>query len=313
MRRILLTAVVLLLLGMVSGLLSVGWFLRSEEVLVPNLVGQELVAASDLVGKKGLGLEISDRVASAYVPANHIVKQDPLPGERLPRGAKILVVLSTGLLETEVPEVRGEYLARAKTILAEQGLQVGEVVRVHTERMAEGKVLAQNLLPGEKVSHGSSLGLVVSAGPPLPAYVMPDLRGKSLLQVQEEIQPYRLAIGTVQYTDQQEGKPGTVVAQSPLPGARVEEGTAISLTLVQANRVVQGGEAGKFALFRYRTPAGSEPQRIRIVIRTQGERREVFNQVQAPDSEIRLLVPIQGETYAQIYQDETLIEERRLQ
>jgi hypothetical protein len=185
---------------------------------------------------------------------------------------------------------------------------VGEILSIPNESVLEERVIAQSPLPRQTVLKGSAVNLLVSVGRPKTPYVMPDLRGESLSDAQELLKKWRFRLGAVRYSQESTEPPGTVVAQSPAFGARVEEGATVSLTLVPLEESLQEG-AGKFALVRYRVPMGLAPQRIQIVV----SNREVFNQIQAPGSEVRVLVSVKGETRAQIYSDGTLVEEKYLQ
>ncbi len=299
---------ILVLIGIGGGFLAVRLFVQKERVTAPNLIGHEVSAVAELLNKRGLRLQVMDRITSTVVPANHVVKQDPMPGEPLTKGDTIRVILSSGISEASVPEIRGESLYRARRLLTENGLNSGEIVYIPSKTVAADHVIAQSPLPGQTLPKGNAVNMIVSSGKRKVAYVMPDLRGGTLVQTQELLKKWGLKLGDMRYTEQITGKPGTVVAQSPPPGARIEEGAPVALTLVPPGEMFSRETEGKFALLRYRVPFGPTPQRIQIIVRD----REVFNQMQEPGTEVRLLIPVLGETVAQIYSNGTLVEEQRI-
>ena len=70
----------------VLGARALAALLFPPEVVVPDLVGQSLEAAQTRASALGLKLETRYLLASAEVPRNHIISQDPRAGRTVPRG-----------------------------------------------------------------------------------------------------------------------------------------------------------------------------------------------------------------------------------
>ncbi len=135
-------------------------------MVVPDLVGQSLEAAQTRASALGLKLETRYLLASAEVPQNHIISQDPRAGRTVRGGRTIWVVVSTGPEVVTVPAVEGMALREARLILNEAGLRVGRVEERYAPEISPGQVLEQNPPAEAEVEAGQLVDLVVSRAAP---------------------------------------------------------------------------------------------------------------------------------------------------
>ena len=98
----------------------------------------------------------------------------------------------------------------------------------------KGIVLEQAPKAGTTVPQGTKVTLVVSNGP--PGVAMPDLVGLAAADAVNALQARKLT-ATLQQKPSQEA-PGTVLAQSPKPGARAKPGTKVILQVAKGNAAV---------------------------------------------------------------------------
>jgi beta-lactam-binding protein with PASTA domain len=299
-------------LGALAALIMVRFTLTHEGVVVPDLAGKDLVAALEASNKQGLSVKVSDRAFSASTPSNHIISQDPRPGAWLRPEGIIRVVVSKGMGELAVPAVHGVNWRDAKATLERYGLRVGEILRVHSDRVALDSVIAQSPPPDSKVMKGGAISLLVSDGLWPASYVMPDLRGQPQYAANEMAASIGLRVEKVSYTDRPEARAGSVVTQRPAPGQRVMAGNGVELVLAKRESTPTNS-VGTFTLFQHRVQAGSGPRRVQIIVSNADERRQVFDQVRDSGGEVRVLVKVKGETVARVYYDGVLVEEKRVE
>jgi serine/threonine-protein kinase len=128
---------------------------------VPNVAGLGTVEARVLVEKDGFKLEVGEPVADARVAVGKIVKQGPAADTPYERGRSVLVQVSSGPGEVDMPKLAGLGLNKAKEEAEKVGLkpQVTWVSRAETATFA---VLSQKPAPGEKVKPGTDVELVVN-------------------------------------------------------------------------------------------------------------------------------------------------------
>ena len=304
--------VFLVILGAATAVVAVKIVVTREGVVVPDLMGKDVVAALEVANKYGLGLKITDRVFNTSAPTNSIISQEPKPGGWLKPEGIIRVVVSKGLGEAAVPTVQGRLSGEAKATLERYGLRLGELLRIHTERVARETVIAQNP-PGEaKIMKGGPVTLLVSDGPWPVSYVMPDLRGQPQYVANEMMASIGLVVEKVSYAERPEARAGSVLDQRPSPGQKVTAGERVQLILAK-REATPTGSIGTFTLFQHRMAEGSGPRRVQIIVANADERRQVFDEVREPGGDVRVLVKVKGETIARVYYDGVLVEEKRIE
>jgi beta-lactam-binding protein with PASTA domain len=315
MKRLLklITAVVCVIaLGALTAVIVIRLTVTREGVVVPELIGKDLVAALELANKQGLSLKVVDRAFSTSVPSSQIISQDPRPGSWMRPEAIIRVVVSKGVGEVVVPAVHGTSWRDAKSTLERYGLRVGEIYRVHSARVARDTVIAQSPPASSRVMKGGTVALLASDGSWPISYVMPDLRGQSQSTANDMAAAIGLRVERVRYMDRPEAQAGSVLTQQPSPGQRVMAGQGVELVLAKRESTPIGS-VGTFTLFQHRVPAGPKPRRVQIVVANADEQRQVFDQVREAGGEVRVLVKVKGQTVAKVYYDGVLVEERRIE
>jgi serine/threonine-protein kinase len=306
------TLTVLILLGALAAFVTVRLTLTRDGVVVPDLVGKELVAALEVSNKQGLTLKVADRAFSPSAPSNHIISQDPQPGNWLRPEGVIRVVVSKGLGELPIPAVHGNSWRDAKATLERYGLRVGDMTRVFDERAPRDNVIAQSPPAGAKIMKGGTVFLLVSDGPTAVSYVMPDLKDQTQSTANEIAASIGLRVEKVSYTNRPEVRAGSVVAQKPAPGERVTAGQGVELALAK-RETTPSNSVGTFTLFQHRIMAGAGPRRVQVIVSNADERRQVFDQMRDSGGEVRVLVRVKGETMARVYYDGLLVEEKRIE
>ena len=146
------------LLYLLSRELGVG---GSSEVAVPSVIGKtESDARREL---EDVGLEVrKEDFADDDRPTGQVVDQDPKLGAKVRKGSEVVIQVSTGPPEVDLPDVRNRSLEAAT-----QALEAGKfVVRTRFEeddRVKANVVFDQNPRPG-KAPRGSEVMLTVSRG-----------------------------------------------------------------------------------------------------------------------------------------------------
>jgi serine/threonine-protein kinase len=307
------TALVLVIvLGALTAVVVVRLTVTREGVIVPDLIGKDLVAALELSNKQGLSLKVADRSFSPSTPSNQIISQDPRPGSWMQPEAIIRVVISKGVGEVVIPAVQGVPWRDAKSTLERYGLRVGDLYRVHSTRVARDHVIAQSPPATSRVIKGGTITLLASDGPWGVSYVMPDFRGQSQSTANELAAAIGLHIEKVRYTDRPEARAGSVITQQPIPGQRVMAGQGVELVLAKRESTPTSS-VGTFILFQHRVPTGTGSRRVQIIVANAEEQRQVFDQVRESGGEVRILVKVKGQTVAKVYYDGVLVEEKQIE
>jgi serine/threonine-protein kinase len=127
---------------------------------VPSLANLTREQAENTVGDTWI-LNVVEEFSSS-ISAGVVISQDPPPGENLPLGETITIVVSRGAEILSIPDVRGEDSGAAADLLTSLGFVV-ETVNESSNSVAAGLVIRTE--PVTEAPAGSTVTLVVSSGP----------------------------------------------------------------------------------------------------------------------------------------------------
>ncbi|MDB4947933.1 MAG: hypothetical protein JWM27_582, partial [Gemmatimonadetes bacterium] len=202
-------------------------FARNAIVTVPDVRGRTFAQAKGDAEDEGLTVAKGTTLSNPYVPAGHVLAQQPLPGQEVTRGAVVHLILSSGPVRRHVPDLAGLDADEATALLARFGFAVA--VTAVTSPEYEGKILAALPASGAEVPLPATVRLTVSAGPPKqPA---PDVLGLTLGEVQSKLDSAGLRLGRIGYDSASTAVLGNIVGQRPAPGDSVRQGGSVSVTL----------------------------------------------------------------------------------
>jgi serine/threonine-protein kinase len=125
-----------------------------------------------------------------------------------------------------VPFVEGIREGNAVRLIERQGLEPVVQRRPH-DTVREGRVYEQDPAQGSRVDRNSPVEIFVSLGP--PKVTVPELVGQSRDDAISELSARGLKRKVVEVFSREEA--GTVVAQNPQPGARVDKGSVVRINV----------------------------------------------------------------------------------
>ena len=130
---------------------------------VPDVVGMTEIQARSLLENEGFNADTSPQ-SSDTVPEGDVISQDPAGGQQADRGSTVQLVVSSGEEQVTVPDVRGQTETTAANELGRRGFSVS-TRRAFSDTVNAGLVISTDPEPGDEVSPGSTVTLVVSEGP----------------------------------------------------------------------------------------------------------------------------------------------------
>lgn len=194
---------------------------------VPDLRGETLSGARERVRELDLVVASSDSIYHPEIPRGEVIAQTPLPGQLSRPGGEVGVTLSLGPESVEVPAVEGLRADRAEAVLETVGFTV--VVDSVEADAPPGRVVYAEPGAGAEVSLPTEVTLAVSRGP--PAVSMPRLVGLSQEEATAVLDSLGLVVGDVESVVRSGAEVGRVVGQAPDPGATVQRGAAVRLSV----------------------------------------------------------------------------------
>jgi beta-lactam-binding protein with PASTA domain len=238
----------LVAVALLAAVTTMHFAIHGAEVQVPALKGMTVAEARSQTSGLGLDLDVDNRYYSADVAAGHILSQSPTPGTVVRREWRVRVAESLGPQKVEVPDMLGTDERVAALKLRRVGLDVGATARLPFAKAAEGTVLAQDPPAHAQGIAQPNVNLLVAAPGDEAAdgYVMPDLSGMTYSSAQSALARVGIKTAPPKFVDVAVGPvggagtmpklptaPGTVIAQLPPAGSRVDQTTQVKLTVAK--------------------------------------------------------------------------------
>ncbi len=176
---------------------------------------------------------------SETVAAGSVISQNPLGDVQVLAGTAVNLVVSSGRAPVPVPNVVGQPLASARTVIEGAELKVGPVTLQASASVPAGNVISQNPAAGAQVAPATAVNLVVSSGTeaPTPPPVtggdipVPDVKGLTKTAAADILRSVGLSVGATRQRFDDTAPAGIVVDQSPAAGAKVAVATPVTLTV----------------------------------------------------------------------------------
>ncbi|HTB97174.1 MAG TPA: PASTA domain-containing protein [Terracidiphilus sp.] len=246
--RVFSVVVVLVALALVSAIATMHFAIHGAEVQVPALKGMTVADARSQAAGLGLNLNVDNRYYSGDVAAGHILSQSPAAGTVVRREWHVRVAESLGPQKVDVPNTVGSDQRVAALELRRVGLDVGTVAHLPDGDAAEGSVIAQDPPAHAQGIERPSVNLLTAAPDDTTAdgYVMPDLIGVPIVAAQAQLAAVGIKTDTPDFVDVPipavgpggaqpavPVAPGSVVAQQPPAGARVDQTMQVKLSVAK--------------------------------------------------------------------------------
>ena len=187
---------------------------------VPELEGQELAFAKAQLESLKLQVKQGKGQYSDTAPEGVVLSTDPKAGTELKPGDTVTLVLSKGKAPISIPDLIGENVNNARSILAQRGLQVAEESEESDKPRDE--VIGQSPKAGTGVEKNAQVTLKISKGP--AQITLPDVTNRPCTQAAAELQQLGLQVQTI-------GDPNQTARQmNPGAGTPVPPQSVVQLT-----------------------------------------------------------------------------------
>lgn len=234
-------------LAMLSAIATMHFAIHGAEVSVPVFKGLTVAEAAAKAAGQGLNVSVGNRFYSVDIPPGHVVSQSPAPGTVVRREWHVRVTESLGPQRVAIPNLIGFDQRAASIQIRRAGLELDLSADMPWVYAPEGAVISQSPAPGAAGVARPSVSVLLAA-PPVqnaPAFVMPDLEGQeysvaaiAIARAGLKLAPIKQqAAPTTAPNSAQPLQPapaiGSIIAQNPQPGQRVDASTPIELTVAQ--------------------------------------------------------------------------------
>ncbi len=247
---------------------------RPSQVAVPDVIGQNVDQATQILDGKGFNVAI--KAVPSAAPRNQVVEQDPIPtdrgGGKAEEGSTVTLSVSSGPAIVAVPSVTNLNEADATKRLEKAGFKVN-VVQQYSNSVPRGLAIGTDPSAGTQLSTTQPVNLLISRGP--NKVTVPNVVGLDDQAALTALNNAGLSGVEVQRDSTQ--PQGKVLSQSPAAGKLVNRGSQVTIfastgAITVPDVVGQSRKAAVTALKRAGfTPAVTEqpttdPTQVGIVI-----------------------------------------------
>jgi eukaryotic-like serine/threonine-protein kinase len=199
---------------------------RPSHVGVPDVIGQDVDAATEILDSAGFDVAI--KAVPSGAPRNQVVEQDPIPtargGGKAEEGSTVTLSVSSGPAIVAVPDVAGLTEAQATKRLDGAGFNVTSREEF-SNTVPKGRVIGTEPAAGTQLSTSQVVTLVLSRG--TNRVEVPDVVGLDDQAALAALQSAGLA-GVLVQRDSTEPE-GQVLSQSPGAGNLVARGSQVTI------------------------------------------------------------------------------------
>ncbi len=140
------------------------WFLSgspSATKFVPEVEGHPIQEAVSIAAQHSFALHFVVRPGGGR--AGTVVAQDPKPGTALAKNVPITAVVTKGVTQVRLPDIKGKAVDDVRHALQAAHVTPGVVTYKRDSRVAPDHVITTKPAPGTYVDVGSSVEIVASA------------------------------------------------------------------------------------------------------------------------------------------------------
>jgi serine/threonine-protein kinase len=204
-----------------------------RDVKVPNVTGLMFDEAQQRLAQAGFKAEQGEQRYNNSAPKMTVLEQSPAPGTREGIGSPITLVVSGGQRTVTVPTVTGMTRIEAQVRLEQDGFDVGDAGEANSNA-PRGTVIGTRPAAGSQVSVPSTISLILSRGADAASTQMPGLMGRDINGARLVLTQIGVKDVAVTWDPMATGPAGTVVGQSPVPGATILPGATVQLRVAGA-------------------------------------------------------------------------------
>ena len=204
---------------------------RPKDVAIPNLVGKTVDEAKKILEENKLTYVEEESTYSTEYEAGQIISQTPpfVEGRKIKQKTEVKVVVSLGTEKTKVPKLKG--LTKEEAEDAADGAKIKlEFIEETSKTVEAGIIIKQEIDTDTEVNAGDTVKVYISIGTGIKQVVVTSVLYQDEATAKQNLEDLGLKV-TVEYGEDKTRGNGVVLKQSISSGEKVDEGTAITITV----------------------------------------------------------------------------------
>ncbi|HEX3040172.1 MAG TPA: PASTA domain-containing protein, partial [Caproiciproducens sp.] len=208
-----------------------------SDVALPNFVGKTITEVKENPDYQNFKF-ITETKNDATKAVGVILSQTPKENTMVKANAEITLVVNSGGKDVAVPDVTDKTQDEATAELKQYNL-TAEVYPVADEKVEAGKTVKTDPSAGTQVKEGSTVKVYVSTGPTEQKVAVPSVINKTADDAKAALESAGLTVGEITTKDDSDKPKDTVLETNPLPGVKVDKGSAVKLTVSSGKKSVK--------------------------------------------------------------------------
>ncbi len=310
-RRVRILTDVLIALAVLTGLFFGGKAIVERtisKVSVPDIMGMNIDEAVKVLKQAGLN-ETHKFMANDEAEKNVVFKQNPEGSMDAHKGDTVILLVSSGPVPYEMPDVTGMTADEATKLLSEKKMNITRD-RAASSEVEKGKVISQIPAAGDMVTRDDPVTLTVSGG----STTVPSLADKTLEEAEELLARQNLTLqpGLKYQSTEEYEQHGLIASSLPEAENRVAEETPVQLT------IWRHPVAATVANLNIRLKSSDQQTKVRITIQAEGSntvietRTYTFDPHDARQIEETIYLPDRRTYTCTVYDGDTQTEQKTL-
>lgn len=216
------------------------FFRPSGEAAVPTLRERSVVDA--VAEAERLGFVVQIEPVASTLPEGRVLAQSPEPGTNARKKQVIVLQVSRGGELHAVPDVRGQTLAKAQSVIKEQGFSLGDVIRIRDGSQPGGSVIAQSPAAPANIASGRKIDLLIQDGAGSRnlnsdgSVIIPDVNRKTESEARNILEAAGVKIQAVDRVYSPLLPEGLAIETKPGAGTSLKSGQGVILKLATQRR-----------------------------------------------------------------------------
>ncbi len=217
---IFLALLLLIVLGLAAYFLPKMFASPNNQVQVPKVIGLGIDKARTTIGDANLSVPQPSYAHSSSVPKNHVISQDPAPGDYVDEGTDVNLTVSLGNKPTQVPYLIGQTRPQAEAALS--GAHLKGVFKQVKSDQPQGTVVETSPPANTQVPQGATVTVSISRGP----QKVPNVVGLMQADAEQMLRDHGY-VPSVRPDDSSTEPQGTVTQQIPDANQPLAEGSTV--------------------------------------------------------------------------------------
>ncbi len=201
-----------------------------KELSVPDVQNLSYEIAKQKLEEEGLTVEVLQESYNKEIEKGYVITQQPESGKLVKEGYPVKLTISKGKQKVAVPNLVFKDIDEAEIILQNEDLKIGELQEKYDD-LPVGTVIEHSPIANSEVDEDSEIDLIVSKGPEIKKYIMPNLVDKNIDNAKDAIKTLGLILNNVDYVHDDVISKDNIISQSIKPSIEVSEKTVISLVV----------------------------------------------------------------------------------